>query len=1054
MSKRKKITLLLLPIIPVILLCGVIGAVYFNQKSLVQKALLTINEQFVGILEIDDSHVAPFANFPYISIDLVGVRFYENKERDTKPLYEASDLYLGFDVLDLLKGQYHIRKIRIEKGHLDVVKSPDGEINLLLAKGLAGQDSTTTESEDFYFDLQQLVLSEFEFTYRDLATGQDIVAHVNEASLALKLAEDHIFMDISNQMVFDLDQDGEHTFFAEKKVGLDLELRYLRQEQKLLVSPSKLKLEEAFFTLEGQVDFDDDLDTDLRIYGEKPDFSVFAAFAPKEISETLKNYQNEGEIFFQGTIRGKAANGNMPAINVEFGCEDAYFLNKDANKKVDQLRFAGFYTNGADRSLKTSQLILQNFYAKPEEGIFQGTLTIRDFEDPYIKVNINADLDLEFLGEFFEIEGLQRLKGQVILDMDFDELIAMELPDQSLAQLKEGIDSELTIKNLSFLVPGYPHPIVNANGHAEMEKGSIRLDSLSFQIAGSDFSFDGELSDFPAVFHAFDKPIIASLNAKSKKIDLPEILSFDSALAAGTDEVIHDFSIKLAFKTAADQLSSFQYLPKGEFFIDDFYAKLENYDHTFHDFHADVIITDTDFKLIDFSGEIDKTDFHFTGSLQNYPKWFQEVKTGKTTVEFDMVSDYIHPADLLSYKGTQYVPEDYRHEEIRALKLHGKLEMNYDSTFKSADLHLEELQAQLKIHPLKLEKFKGRVHYEDEHVLVEDFSGNMGRSDFRVNMAYYTGDNPQIRKRDNFLSLTSRALDLDALMNYEHKPEENKSHEEAFNIFDIPFTDMRFTAEIGRMNYHNFWLEEVQGDLRITQDHFLYLDTLAMKAADGSLAIKGYFNGSDPEQIYFSSTMEADMLDLDKLLIKFENFGQDQLINENLHGKVSGTIESKFLVHPDFTPIIDKSEANMKLAVYEGSLVNFAPIQALSGYFKDKNLNNVRFDTLSNEFDLKDGVLHIPSMNINSSIGFIELSGRQSLDLNMDYFVRVPLNLVTQVGFRSLFGGKRREEVDPDQEDAIVYRNMDKRVRFLNINVSGTPEDYKISLGKDKGAVP
>ena len=68
----------------------------------------------------------------------------------------------------------------------------------------------------------------------------------------------------------------------------------------------------------------------------------------------------------------------------------------------------------------------------------------------------------------------------------------------------------------------------------------------------------------------------------------------------------------------------------------------------------------------------------------------------------------------------------------------------------------------------------------------------------------------------------------------------------------------------------------------------------------------------------------------------------------------------------------------------------------------------------------------------------------------MDYFIRVPLAMVTQVGFRSLFGGKNKDEIDPEQEDAIVYRDTDRRIRFVNINMKGTPEDYKISLKRDK----
>jgi hypothetical protein len=69
----------------------------------------------------------------------------------------------------------------------------------------------------------------------------------------------------------------------------------------------------------------------------------------------------------------------------------------------------------------------------------------------------------------------------------------------------------------------------------------------------------------------------------------------------------------------------------------------------------------------------------------------------------------------------------------------------------------------------------------------------------------------------------------------------------------------------------------------------------------------------------------------------------------------------------------------------------------------------------------------------------------------MEYYVRIPLKMVTQVGFRMLFG-KKREEVDPDQVDAIEYRDKDKRVRFMNLKISGTPDDYKVGLGKAKKA--
>ncbi len=156
-------------------------------------------------------------------------------------------------------------------------------------------------------------------------------------------------------------------------------------------------------------------------------------------------------------------------------------------------------------------------------------------------------------------------------------------------------------------------------------------------------------------------------------------------------------------------------------------------------------------------------------------------------------------------------------------------------------------------------------------------------------------------------------------------------------------------------------------------------------------------------------------------------------------------------VHPDLTPILDQSKAGADVNIFNGELINFAPMAALSAYFKDKNMMKVRFDTLHNVLTFKENTLNIPAMNINTSLGFLEFSGTQSLDMKMSYYVRVPLKMVTRVGWRMLFN-KKKEEVDPDQVDAIEFRDKDKRVRFMNLNITGTPADYKVTLGKPKKA--
>ncbi|MBO9567040.1 MAG: hypothetical protein J7621_29980, partial [Niastella sp.] len=234
-------------------------------------------------------------------------------------------------------------------------------------------------------------------------------------------------------------------------------------------------------------------------------------------------------------------------------------------------------------------------------------------------------------------------------------------------------------------------------------------------------------------------------------------------------------------------------------------------------------------------------------------------------------------------------------------------------------------------------------------------------------------------------------------------------------------------------------------------DHHIYLDTLTLDIAEGRIGARAHFNGSNPEKIYLRSRLTVDDINIEKLLIKLDYLGQDYVINKNIKGRLTGTIRSYVQVHPDLTPFLDQSEAQLDVDIRDGVLINFAPMQAMSSYFKDKNLNMVRFDTLRNKLTFKNGALTIPNMNINSSLGFMEIAGTQSLSTQMEYAVRIPLKMVTQVGWRMLFG-KKQEEVDPDQVDAIEYRNKDKRVRFLNITISGKPDDYKVRLGKAKKA--
>ena len=83
-------------IFPPVLFTIVIAIFYWKQDAIVQELISTLNEDFKGKVEIGESHVSPFENFPYISIDAQEVKIFEDKIADSEPIVHLKDCYLGF----------------------------------------------------------------------------------------------------------------------------------------------------------------------------------------------------------------------------------------------------------------------------------------------------------------------------------------------------------------------------------------------------------------------------------------------------------------------------------------------------------------------------------------------------------------------------------------------------------------------------------------------------------------------------------------------------------------------------------------------------------------------------------------------------------------------------------------------------------------------------------------------------------------------------------------------------------------------------------------------
>lgn len=1166
--KKKWLWLLTLPVLLLVVVTGILNA---KQEQIVQELLSKANDDFKGKITIKRSEISPFKNFPYISIDIKELKVFETKDTKLSPIVNIKDAYAGFDLWTVLSGDFEIKTIRITSASINITQDSNNTFNIV--KAFEPVHTINNIEEAFHLNLKKIILEKVQLTKTNLKDSISMDFEIDKTVTHFKTTEAYINLGLDANFILNIKKGMDTTFIKNKHFVVSNAFHFHKKTHLIKFEPGTLKMEEALFGLEGSIDFDDDFDVNLTFEGKKPNFDLLIAFAPQDLAETLNGYDNKGEIFFTATVKGKAANGFQPAIEASFGCKNGYFSNLNNQKKLDEMAFDGYFTNGEKRTLETFEFRLNDFRARPEAGTFNGNLFVKNFSTPEIDMRVNSDFNLEFLTNFLNLSDLKNLSGKVELSMNFHDIVDINNPEKSLEKLNQAYRSDLSITNLKFKSDRYQLPVENLNLKATSAGNDLTIEHCNLQIGNSDLSLKGTLNNLPALVHQGSDELLVTLHLSSSMLDINELTSNIPENDKPLNEKLKDFGVDLKLKMPANSFTASRDLPTGTFTlnnfegtlqnyshpikqfsavismlensihidaikarvansdiqiggsisnvslwldsvksgksvfeysivsnkfqfgdiftynavnylpesmsshelsnlkmggsfqmmykndtlqskyftINNFYGKFDRYPHAFHDFNALVRIYENNLNIDRFDGMIDDSDFHITGAVENYNMWLNDSKAGDTKITFAISANTLKLKDLFSYNGENYVPEAYRDEALTQFRLHGNLGLHFNNNeLTSKDLQVNILKGKMKFHPLSFENFKGNIHFENNIMQLKDVSGSLGKSNFKMyGMLHTSGIKENLHAVDN-IHFYSTHLDVDELIHYEEPTAgQSMDHDSGFNIFTLPFRNLDLHLKIDHLNYHKYMIDDLTAGIRMKENHYIYFDQLKLSAASGHVSMTGYLNGSDPSNIYFSPKLMVRSVNLDEVMYKFDNFGQDMLISDNLHGIFSGNISGKILMHTDLTPRLEDSDLKMDVLIEKGRIEQFEPMYALAEFFDDKNLAKILFDKLENRLVLKNGALYLPNMLINSSLGFIELSGKQDLNLQMEYFLRVPLKLVTQSTMKKLFG-KKSEEVDPDRVDEIIYKDPNRRISYVNIKISGTPENYKISLQKNK----
>ena len=506
----------------ILVLVGIIlGAIYRDEA--IQTIVKEANRHLEARVQVNDIKLNLFQDFPNVALTFDNLTINEPQD-STRTLATAQSLVLNFNLQDLWRGQYRITGAQLNNATIAMRQDKQGNTNFKIWK-TAPTDSA--QAAPVAFALQNVQLNNVSYSYT-IETSQQTYAFTN-ANLTANLTAQQARYAIALKGSLDTKhlQVGQQQFLPNKALTINATMLLAQEAGDLFIEPSQLTIDGAPFEVDGLVAMQKN-NLRLDIKGQKTTLQTLLSLLPQAWVRPLRNYQSNGNVFFNGRLSGSTKAGQRLAIQVDFGCQDATFIEPQTKTIFTGVNFTGRFTNGRQRNMQTASLRLSNIKAVLDNNPLQGSFLLQNLDDPYIDLNLKATAQTLALQPWLEKYKVFSLGGQLDIDLDFQGKTTHFSSLKSAQALKT--NGSITFNNVSFSHEQLPHAVKNINGALLFNNNALALSGLKAQMGNSAVQFEGMMQNLLPWASTPNETLYIEAGLLADTLDLNPLLQ-----AAGTE---------------------------------------------------------------------------------------------------------------------------------------------------------------------------------------------------------------------------------------------------------------------------------------------------------------------------------------------------------------------------------------------------------------------------------------------------------------------------------------------------------------------------------------
>jgi len=247
--------------------------------------------------------------------------------------------------------------------------------------------------------------------------------------------------------------------------------------------------------------------------------------------------------------------------------------------------------------------------------------------------------------------------------------------------------------------------------------------------------------------------------------------------------------------------------------------------------------------------------------------------------------------------------------------------------------------------------------------------------------------------------------------------------------------NVNLNLQVDKLIYQRFIAQQVKADLSLTQTD-IKLNQISLSHAGGSIRLSGDIR-QDGNHNRFKVNTDINSVHIDQLFYAFDDFGMQALNSKNLRGiltakaNLSGNILDNGKVAPK------SLYGTVGFELKQGALVHVSQLEDIGNIaFRKRDMGNITFENVKNNFTIQGDKVLVPPMQINSSVLYMDVSGVYGMTSGTDLYIDVPL---------------RNPKKDEDIDDKAL--KLKRRTRGIVVHLHATDDGngkVKIKLASKK----